>query len=51
MRVRTEARIANATNDDDGHEDANEFEYLQEHRRSIKRDQRNKKFRIKTKAH
>ena len=48
--MRTEGGPKEVAHEDDEHEDF-EGEYLQEHRRSIKREQRNKRFRIKTKAH
>lgn len=51
MRVKTEGgQIENFQEEDDG-EEGLELEYLNEQRRNIKRELRNKRFRIKTRAH
>ena len=51
MRVKTEGGDIEQFHHEDDGEEVLELEYLNEQRRNIKRELRNKRFRIKTRAH
>lgn len=49
--MKTEGKELEDIENEDGGDESTEGEYLNEQRRNIKRELRNKRFRIKTRAH